>query len=190
MNTRTRDCGLTENALAHSMLLYEFWCSQTQQLYYRTRAIITRGLYTFYPLFEVHLCTVTLCMVSIQEWFLIKSGLQWRAYGIQQLKLVPASSYSTITAAVLSYPSYAVCPKKVLDSELRTKSLFSLDRSLQTNLDNFQKSILKLYGGFLRSIGLFIIIKKVDLITNACVLCTQIIIQYCILKYIFPLACY
>ena len=30
-------------------------------LEYRTRAIITRGLYTFYPLllFEVHLCTVT-----------------------------------------------------------------------------------------------------------------------------------
>jgi hypothetical protein len=26
---------------------------------YRMRAIITRGLYTFYPLFEVHLCTVT-----------------------------------------------------------------------------------------------------------------------------------
>ena len=26
---------------------------------YRTRAIITRGLYTFYPLFEVHLCTLT-----------------------------------------------------------------------------------------------------------------------------------
>ena len=26
---------------------------------YRTRAIITRGLYTFYPLFEVHLSTVT-----------------------------------------------------------------------------------------------------------------------------------
>ena len=26
---------------------------------YRTRAIITRSLYTFYPLFEVHLCTVT-----------------------------------------------------------------------------------------------------------------------------------
>ena len=26
---------------------------------YRTRAIITRGLYSFYPLFEVHLCTVT-----------------------------------------------------------------------------------------------------------------------------------
>jgi hypothetical protein len=26
---------------------------------YRRRTIITRGLYTFYPLFEVHLCTVT-----------------------------------------------------------------------------------------------------------------------------------
>ena len=25
---------------------------------YRTRAIRTRGLYTFYPLFEVHLCTL------------------------------------------------------------------------------------------------------------------------------------
>ena len=49
---------------------------------YRTRAIITRGLYTFYPLFEVHLCilTLALCMVSIQERFLIKSGLLWRAY--------------------------------------------------------------------------------------------------------------
>ena len=26
---------------------------------YHTRAIITRGLYPFYPLFEVNLCTVT-----------------------------------------------------------------------------------------------------------------------------------
>jgi hypothetical protein len=26
---------------------------------YRTRAIISRGLYTFYPFFEDHLCTVT-----------------------------------------------------------------------------------------------------------------------------------
>ena len=46
---------------------------QKPQLYiYRTRAIITRGFYTFYSLFEDHLCTVTfgllaLCMVSIQE---------------------------------------------------------------------------------------------------------------------------
>jgi hypothetical protein len=30
---------------------------------YRTRAIITRGLYTFYPLFEVHLCTVTFALM-------------------------------------------------------------------------------------------------------------------------------
>ena len=44
-------------------------------LIYRTRAIITRGLYTFYPLFEVQkrffkgffLKILALCMVSIQE---------------------------------------------------------------------------------------------------------------------------
>ena len=30
---------------------------------YRTRAIITRGLYTFYPLFEFHLCTVTFALI-------------------------------------------------------------------------------------------------------------------------------
>ena len=44
-------------------------------------AIITRGLYTFYPIFEgrnvfLRSCfrkTLTLCMVSIQERFLIKS---------------------------------------------------------------------------------------------------------------------
>ena len=35
------------------------WVSNILKLYYRTHAIITRGLYTFYPLFEVHLCTVT-----------------------------------------------------------------------------------------------------------------------------------
>ena len=32
---------------------------------YRTRAIITRGLYTFYPLFEVHLCTVTFGLMYV-----------------------------------------------------------------------------------------------------------------------------
>ena len=40
--------------------LYEekaIWLEHTY--IYRTRAIITRGLYTFYPLFEVHLCTLT-----------------------------------------------------------------------------------------------------------------------------------
>ena len=48
---------------------------------YRTRAIITRGLYTFYPLFEVQnvfqwaffLKILALCMG--QKRFLIKSGL-------------------------------------------------------------------------------------------------------------------
>ena len=35
---------------------------------YRTHAIITCGLYNFYPLFEVHICTVT-CV-----WLVFKSG--------------------------------------------------------------------------------------------------------------------
>ena len=30
---------------------------------YRTHAIITRGLYIFYSQFEVHLCTVTFCLM-------------------------------------------------------------------------------------------------------------------------------
>ena len=55
------------------------------KIIYRTRAIITRGLYSFYPLFGVQkrffLKILDLCMVSIQERFLIKSGLWWRAYG-------------------------------------------------------------------------------------------------------------
>ena len=46
---------------------------------YRTRAIITHGLYTFYPLFEVHLCTVNFGLmygqysraVSNQEWVIV-----------------------------------------------------------------------------------------------------------------------
>ena len=44
---------------------------------YHMRANITRGLYTFHPLFEViyALWPLALCMVSIQERFLIKSVL-------------------------------------------------------------------------------------------------------------------
>ena len=50
---------------------------------YRTRAIITRGMYTFYPIFEGQkrffkelFCKIlTLYTVSIQEWLQIKSGL-------------------------------------------------------------------------------------------------------------------
>ena len=41
---------------------------------YGTRVIMTRGLYTFYQLYEVHL-PLALCMVSILERFLIKTGL-------------------------------------------------------------------------------------------------------------------
>ena len=50
---------------------------------YRTGAIITRGLYISYPIFEVHFFIFkevfgensVLCMASIQKHFLIKSGL-------------------------------------------------------------------------------------------------------------------
>ena len=53
---------------------------------YRTRTIIIRGWYTFYPLFEVQkrffkgffLKILALCMVSIQEWFLIKRHVSSR----------------------------------------------------------------------------------------------------------------
>ena len=41
---------------AHLLILRENF---KPNLIYRTRAIITRGLYTFYLLFEVYLCTVT-----------------------------------------------------------------------------------------------------------------------------------
>ena len=62
-----------------------------RQLYiYCTHAIITRSLYIFYPIFVDHFFVfkeifkkiLSLCMDSIQERFLIKSGLWWRAYGI------------------------------------------------------------------------------------------------------------
>ena len=56
----------------------------------RTRAIITLGLYIFLLHFwSPFLCfqsffqkILALYMVSIQEWFLIKNRLRWRAYGI------------------------------------------------------------------------------------------------------------
>ena len=38
-------------------------CPWLSSLIYHTRAIITRGLYTFYPLFEVYLCTVTFGLI-------------------------------------------------------------------------------------------------------------------------------
>jgi hypothetical protein len=60
------------------------------KIHYRTRNIIIRGLYSFYPLFKIQkvfsrgffLKILALCMVSIQERLLIKSGLCWCAYGI------------------------------------------------------------------------------------------------------------
>ena len=66
---------------------------------YYTHAIITRGLYTFYLLFEVYSCTVTfaLCMVIIQEQFLIKSGLQRRAQGMYQTHDIHTPNLETMS---------------------------------------------------------------------------------------------
>ena len=49
--TKTKD----NRIICSSLLLGSSFINIT----YRTRAIITRGLYTFYPLFKVDLCTVT-----------------------------------------------------------------------------------------------------------------------------------
>ena len=57
--------GSDENWSKASSILSRRWWIRPQlkamslELRYRTRAIVTRGLYNFYPLFEVHLCTVT-----------------------------------------------------------------------------------------------------------------------------------
>jgi hypothetical protein len=83
---------------------------------YRTRAIIIRGLYTFYHLFEVKKCffkvfflkILALCMVSIQERFLIKSGLWWRAYGSSFSKVLnPLWDQSTCALFIIIIN----CPK-------------------------------------------------------------------------------
>ena len=60
-----------------------FDSSTITYLLYRTRAIITHGLYIFYPILEGQKCflrsffrkSLPLSMVSIQERFIIKSGL-------------------------------------------------------------------------------------------------------------------
>ena len=46
---------LSKNFYNHPKSFFE----QDFDYEYRTRANITRGFYTFYPLFEVHLCSVT-----------------------------------------------------------------------------------------------------------------------------------
>ena len=59
-------------------------------MYYRTCAIISRGLYIFYPISKDHFFVfkevfqkiLSLCMACIQERVLIKSGLWWHAYSI------------------------------------------------------------------------------------------------------------
>ena len=65
------------------------------------RAIITRGLYIFYPLLEDHFFVfkevfrkiLFLCMVSIQKRFLIKSGLWWRVYSIWDILMQTSGTF-------------------------------------------------------------------------------------------------
>ena len=55
---------------------------------YSKRAIITRGLYTFYPLFEVHLCIVT---------FGLMYGQYSRAVSNQERVIVARVRYMVVT---------------------------------------------------------------------------------------------
>ena len=73
-------------SLLSNFLVHKWICLHLE---YCTHAIITCGLYIFKPLFEGQKRSrsffhksLPLCMVSIQERFIIKSGLWWRAYGI------------------------------------------------------------------------------------------------------------
>ena len=58
-------------------------CPKNSRHTYRTRIIITRGLHNLYPIFEGQKCfarsffhkILLLCMVNIEERFVIKSGL-------------------------------------------------------------------------------------------------------------------
>ena len=73
----------TLNHKMHCFYLLDRYLILTFCIIHRTFAIITRGLYTFYPIFEGQkrffkelFCKIlTLCMVSIQERFQNKSGL-------------------------------------------------------------------------------------------------------------------
>ena len=64
--------------------------------YLHMSVIISCGLYIFNPILKANfiyfLKILLLCMVSIQERFLIKSRLQWRAYGIcSELQACPTN---------------------------------------------------------------------------------------------------
>ena len=64
-------------------ILDQTYVRKIQRFEYRTRAIITRGLYTFYPFLKAKKVFLrsffrkflTFCTVSIQERFIIKSEL-------------------------------------------------------------------------------------------------------------------
>ena len=73
-------------------------------------AIKTRGLYTFYSIFEGQKCSLmsffykilTLCTVDIQEWFQINSALWWHTCGNLTQSLLLEIHYGKIRSPLLS----------------------------------------------------------------------------------------
>ena len=87
------ECISLDYNVDHKNLDFLHVFQSTTSIPYAHHYIATRGLYTFYPLFEVQkrflrgffLKILALCLVSIQERFLIKSELWWRVYTILNL---------------------------------------------------------------------------------------------------------
>ena len=85
-------------------------------LKYRMRSIWTRGLYIYYPIFEDHFFVFkevlsknsVLIYVSIQERFVIKSGLWWHAYGNHSNICENEHKWDKISTCKLTFPNYKI----------------------------------------------------------------------------------
>ena len=74
----------------------------TSFLNYRTRAIISRGLYTFLPHFQR---PFMYCDLRSYVWLVFKSGLWWRAYGRYYLFAMQAQRLEA-SSALFFYKIY------------------------------------------------------------------------------------
>ena len=80
----------SESSWLKSSRLKSSWLSHLSHFMYRKVPTITSSLYILNPLFEGQKCffksffqkILPLCMISFQEWFIIKSGLWWGTYSI------------------------------------------------------------------------------------------------------------
>ena len=88
---------------------------------YRTRAIITRGLYTFYPLFQKRLTKLAIFpdykhhQIYIALWLCQKLGMILLSKVVSKLKL----------------------PKNHFSKKCATKFLFFIEKSIQKDLGDF-----------------------------------------------------